>query len=86
MAKVKLQELEAKLSEYVGRTRRGEHFLVTDAGEAVAELIPLSSERRALAKLASQGDIEWQGGKPKGLRGVIVRGELMSETILRDRR
>src|SRR3982750_3468781 len=29
---------------------------------------------------------EWRGGKPKGLRGVVVRGEPLSETIIRDRR
>jgi hypothetical protein len=31
-------------------------------------------------------DVEWQGGKPKGLRGVVVRGEPVSETIIRERR
>lgn len=33
-----------------------------------------------------KGLIDWQGGKPKGLRGVVVRGEPVSETIIRDRR
>ena len=83
---VGIKDLKTRLSEYVGRTREGERFLVTDRGEPVAELIPLSPERQALAKLAEQGTVEWQGGKPKGLRGVVVRGESVSETILRDRR
>jgi prevent-host-death family protein len=83
---VGIKDLKTRLSEYVGRTREGERFLVTDRGEPVAELIPLSPERQALAKLAEQGAVEWQGGKPKGLRGVVVRGEPVSETILRDRR
>ncbi|HEY0511137.1 MAG TPA: type II toxin-antitoxin system prevent-host-death family antitoxin [Thermoanaerobaculia bacterium] len=83
---VGIKELKTRLSEYVGRTREGESFLVTDRGEPVAELIPLSPERQALAKLADEGIVEWTGGKPKGLRGVVVRGEPISETIIRDRR
>jgi len=86
VAKVGIKELKARLSEYVDRTREGEHFLVTDRGEPVAELIPFSPERQALAKLAAEGAIEWGGGKPKGLRGIFVRGEPVSETIIRDRR
>ncbi|HKI01952.1 MAG TPA: hypothetical protein VKK31_08235 [Thermoanaerobaculia bacterium] len=49
----------------------------------LAELIPSSPELR---KLVNDGAVEWQGGKPKGLRGVVVRGEPVSETIIRDRR
>ena len=52
----------------------------------MAELIPFSPERQALAKLAAEGAVEWGGGKPKGLRGIFVRGEPVSETIIRDRR
>lgn len=85
-ATVGIRELKSKLSEYMERTREGERFLVTDRGEPVAEIIPLSPERRALAKLVNEGAVEWQGGKPKGLRGVVVRGEPVSETIIRDRR
>lgn len=84
--KVGIKELKTRLSEYVERTREGERFLVTDRGEPVAELIPLSPERQALAKLAAEGAVEWEGGKPKGLRGIFVRGEPVSETIIRDRR
>ncbi|HEX6903180.1 MAG TPA: type II toxin-antitoxin system prevent-host-death family antitoxin [Thermoanaerobaculia bacterium] len=81
-----IKELKARLSDYVDRIREGERFLVTDRGEPVAELIPLSPERLALSKMAREGAVQWQGGKPRGLRGVVVRGEPVSETILRDRR
>jgi prevent-host-death family protein len=83
---VGIKELKRHLSDYVGRSREGERFLVTDRGEPVAELIPLSPERRTLSKLDAEGAVEWRGGKPKGLRGVVVRGEPVSETIVRDRR
>ena len=85
-ATVGIKELKARLREYVDRTREGERFLVTDRGEPVAELIPFSPERQAFAKLAAEGGVEWGGGKPKGLRGVFVRGEPVSQTIIRDRR
>lgn len=80
-----IKELKARLVDYVDRIRKGERFVVTDRGEPVAELIPLSPERLALAKLAQEGVVDWHGGKPKGLRGVVVRGEPVSETVLRDR-
>ena len=39
--RVGIQELEARLSEYVKRAGRGEHFLVTDRGKPVAHLVSL---------------------------------------------
>ena len=83
---VGIKDLKARISAYVGRARRGERFVVTDRGEPVAELVPLSPERRALQKLAAEGSVEWGGGKPKGLRGVVIRGEPVAETVIRDRR
>ena len=81
-----IKELKSRLSEFVGRAREGERFVVTDRGEPVAELSPLSRERQILAKLSREGELDWHGGKPKGLRGVEVRGEPVSETVIRDRR
>lgn len=86
MEAIGIRELKARLSEFVGRTRKGERFLVTDRGEPVAELSPLNPERQALSELTQQGKVAWSGGKPKGLRGVVVRGEPVADTVLRDRR
>jgi prevent-host-death family protein len=83
---VGIKELKAHLSEFVGRVRQGDRILVTDRGEPVAELIPLSSERQTLAQLAAAGRLHWSGGKPKGLRGIAVQGEPVADTVLRDRR
>lgn len=83
---VGIKELKAHLSEFVGRVRQGDRIVVTDRGEPVAELIPLSRERQALAQLAAEGKLRWSGGRPKGLRGITVQGEPVSETVLRDRR
>lgn len=86
MTKVGIKELKAKLSEYVERARGGEMVVVTDRGEPVAELVPLSPTKRKLMELANAGELSWGGGKPKGLRGIVVRGEPMSETVIKARR
>jgi antitoxin (DNA-binding transcriptional repressor) of toxin-antitoxin stability system len=86
MTSVAIKDLAEKLGEYVGRAREGERFMVLDGGEPVAELAPLSAERVALLKAAAEGKLSWSGGKPEGLRGVVVRGEPVSETVIRDRR
>ena len=86
MASVGIKDLKIKLSTYVAKARRGERFVVTARGRPVAELIPLSPERLALQKLTLEGKVEWSGGKPKGLRGVVVHGEPVAETVLRNRR
>jgi prevent-host-death family protein len=85
MAKVDVREFEAKLTESMERARGGEMVVVMDRGEPVAELVPLSPTRRKLLKLAEAGELSWDGGKPKGLRGIIVRGEPMSETVIKAR-
>jgi hypothetical protein len=59
---------------------------MTNQGESGANPNLLSPALQALAKLVEEGRVEWHGGKPKGLRGVVVRGEPVSETIIRDRR
>jgi prevent-host-death family protein len=83
---IDLENLQSQLRDYLGRTREGESFLVTDRGEPVAELIPLRPARQILERLVAEGTVEWGGEKPKGLRGIVVRGEPVSETIIRARR
>jgi len=37
-----ISELKAKLSEHIGRVKRGEEVLVTERGKPVARLVPIS--------------------------------------------
>lgn len=83
---VGIKELKAHLGQYLGRVRGGQIILITDRGEAVAELHPLSEERAAARGLAAQGKLRWGGGKPKGLAGVRVQGAPVSEIVVEDRR
>jgi len=59
---------------------------MTNQGESGEKPNLLSPALQALARLVEEGKVEWRGGKPKGLRGVVVGGESFSETIIRDRR
>ncbi|HBL31920.1 MAG TPA: type II toxin-antitoxin system prevent-host-death family antitoxin [Acidobacteria bacterium] len=87
MTRIGIKELKARLSEYVERARAGEMVVVTDRGKPVAELVPLSPTKLRLLELADAGELSWEGGgKPKGLRGIVIRGEPISDTIIRDRR
>jgi antitoxin (DNA-binding transcriptional repressor) of toxin-antitoxin stability system len=86
MIRVGIKELNDNLGEYVGRVCEGEQILILVGGEAVAELCPLDPTRRTLLEAVEAGKISWNGGKPKGLRGIVARGEPMSDTVIRARR
>lgn len=86
MIKVGIKELSVNLSEYVARASEGAQILILVGGEAVAELAPLDSTRRKLLEAVEAGEFSWNGGKPKGLRGIVARGEPMSDTVIRARR
>ena len=86
MQTVGLKELKSHLSEYVGRSRDGERIVITDRGREIAELAPLSASREAMIALREAGRVTWSGSKPKGLRGLEVRGEAVAATVIKDRR
>lgn len=86
METVGIRELKAKLSSYVEKARKGERIIITDHGEEVAMIVPLSKERKAIKSLVEEGKVRWTGGKPKGSEGITIKGKPLSETILEERR
>jgi len=82
---VGIGELKAKLSSYVERVRHGERVIITDHGEEVALMVPISKERRVVKSLEKSGLAQWSGEKPKGIEGVVIKGKPLSETILEER-
>ena len=86
METIGLRELKAHLSEFVSRARQGERIVITNRGEEVAALVPLTPERRTVRALVRDGRVRWKGRKPSGLRGVFVQGEAVADTVLRARR
>lgn len=87
MRTVGIKELKAKLSGYINEVRvAGKPVLITDHGEEVALVVPLSDEYRLLRQLELSGTVNWSKGKPLGLEnGILVRGEPVSSTILEER-
>ena len=68
MDSVGLREFKNRLSEYVNRVKAGVAVLVTDRGQAVAELRPVSTTDHAKLRKLSLSDLSRAGlltlGKP----------------------
>lgn len=86
MGAVGIKMLKDNLSEYVAMARAGERIVITDRGEEVAELVPLSPERLAMKRLAAGGMVRWSGGKPRIEAGPANAGASASDAVVEDRR
>jgi prevent-host-death family protein len=86
MVSVGIKELKEKLSAYVDRVRRGEEIMVTDRGKEIAMVVPISQERITVRHLVQARRAAWDGGKPRGMKGIKVKGKALSKTILENRR
>ncbi len=61
-----VSELKARLSEYLNRVKSGEEVLITDRGNPVARLLPVSrarSVRPTMATMEKRGLIRLGSGK-----------------------
>ena len=58
---VGIKMLKENLSQYIARAREGERIIVTDRGQEVAELGPVSPERSAILQLVASGAAQWSG-------------------------
>lgn len=86
MRTVGIKALKTHLSEYLVKVRKGESMIITDRGQEIAKIIPISRERQTVQSLIADGRLKWKGGKPIGLKGIKVRGKSMAETVVEDRR
>lgn len=85
MLTVGIRELKAKLSSYVALASKGERIVITEHGREVALLVPISDEMQAVKSLMKDKKAKWSGGKPSGLRGIRIKGEPLSESVLKER-
>ena len=86
MIAVGVRDLKARLSSYIGIARGGEEVVVTSRGREVAILVPVTKERMALRRLSDIGEARMPRGKPKGARGVKIKGKPLAVTVLESRR
>lgn len=85
MISVGIKELKAKLSSYIDKVGDGSPVIVTEHGEEVAIIMPISTERRYVMSLIKAGNAQWAGGKPKGMMGLKIKGKPLSVTVLDER-
>jgi antitoxin (DNA-binding transcriptional repressor) of toxin-antitoxin stability system len=86
MTTVGIKELKTHLSHYVRLARQGERVIVTDRGREVAELRAITPIHPGIRELIDSGMVTWSGGKPSAFpRRLTLRGEPLSETIVRER-
>jgi prevent-host-death family protein len=89
MRQIGIREFKSNASAWLRRVREGEEMTVTDRGQPIVHLSPVakSTDLQWLRDAVARGEASWSGGKPKGLRGLRAKGgELVSETVLRQRR
>ena len=90
METASVSRLKAHLSHYLGFVKRGEEVIVTDRGQAIGKLVPISPvdvqvpprlaelERAGLARLGS-GDVPerfWHQARPADPGGAALRALL----------
>lgn len=83
------RELKIRLGTYLRRVRQGQTLVVTDRGEPVAELRPLSEAggtEAVLARLAAIGAVTRPTSRAlKPFRPIEMSGEPLSKAVLEDR-
>jgi len=86
METVGIRILKSHLSQYIRKAKAGETIIVTEHGQEVAELTPISKERLAVHQLASEQRLRWSGNKPTGCKRIAAKGTEVAETVLEERR
>lgn len=89
METVGIRQLRNRLSYYLKRAQKGEGVRVTDRGNAIAILLPVTEGRPedALKRLVSLNFASWQGGKPRGASSpVAITGKSVAQIVLEERR
>jgi prevent-host-death family protein len=84
------RELKTRLGAYLREVRDGATIIVTERGEPVAEIRPLSTggktEKGRLDGLVARGALTRESGKKlSSFRPIRIAGRPLSETIVEDR-
>lgn len=81
---VGVRELRDNLSRYLDRVRNGEEVVVTDRGQAIARVLPLSGER-ALDRLVREGKVT-PARRPRRSRPARVTADGTVSDLVADQR
>ena len=84
MTTVGIRQLRESVGTYVARAHAGERIIVTDRGQPIAELGPLSEATSALLALAKAGAVQWSGRRfepPAADHRVQLAGGGIAESV-----
>lgn len=83
---VGVRELKARLGEYLRTVRAGKTLVVTDRGQPIAELRPLTDDLdQKLSKLRAAGLIGGGSGRLKPFEPLQIPSVSLSDAVLEDR-
>src|SRR5262245_39351435 len=82
---VGVRELRNNLSRYLDRVRNGEEVVVTDRGQAIARVVPLSGER-ALDRLVREGKVTRARRPRQTRRPPVTAAGTVSDLVADQRR
>ncbi len=94
MQYVGIRELKAKLTYYIGLTKKGDSVIVTERGAPVAVLhsldviAPKAGLEEKLASLAKRGmiNLPTKRGKLPPFKSIKAKGKPLSKIIIEDRK
>jgi prevent-host-death family protein len=86
--RVGIRELKSRLSAYLRQVKAGTTVLITDRGQPVGRIVPVSQPLQArLEAMAQSGLILWSGNKPSPVAPVArTQGQrTVAELLIEDR-
>lgn len=84
-----VRELKTHLSAYLERVKAGETITVTEHGNPIGQIVPISdSALQKMKVLRDSGIISWSGQslKPREPIADVIGGQMISDLLLEDRR
>lgn len=84
---VSVDQLKARLSEYLEAASRGAIIEITAQDHAIARLVGIGAgSTAALSDLIAEGAVDWSGGKPTGASVTLGEGPPLSDIVVSQRR
>lgn len=91
MVTVPIEDLRARLNQYLQCVRDGEALVITEEGRAIARIEPVNDDKTlpdGLRQMIAEGRLEWSGQIPKLPKSRIKLhgpGPTLSDIVIENR-